>query len=350
MDIASIIILFILIVQTYANNLSLIDEVSNGKYVIILVLMIFSNVIFDTEKKVITAVYIFWWMSVASIINQIIFGYNSFTLGDRFLLVMNVATGEIVSMDPNYFCSLQAMALVLTVLFYINRKKLNEELGSKFPKFLFNRIFFLIIAFLQLWFAFRGLSRGAMLILIIGYLTVIFITNQNKRINYIIIAVVLLLCIYQMGFIDLIIDRTNVNELTTGRTFLFSLIFSYMMRSDVDSLLFGYGNQYPWYDSWRDNWWNGLATSVSTHNQYLTIWMAVGTIGLCLFFYTLLKNTKLRLKDNSFHSILCITLTVCFLVECTNLEPLTFSRPMIFLPAILMSNYKKNYEYRIINR
>jgi len=331
---------------TYINGQTVMDSYSEGVYLFIIIL-VFSNYLFKDANFTIKVVFFIWLITIGIAVNSILFGENLFSISninpdERNLIVNNGIQGSYASdegIDLNYFGSGQATAAIITLLFIIFRKSLLNFVSLPFKiKKIFDlrsfQLFMYLILGVEIWLVLRGISRGGLLVFFAGVLAVIIVLRKYKYLFYgglIIVAMYYIMNYF--GIVDLYSERiSNDDTGISGRDIIWIAMFgSIYTHGGIAQIIFGGGNGWPWWENWVDN---TMDTTPSSHNQWMTIFVNVGLLGLLLFLVPLYKGIHNSIKHNNPINNIRIVLFVCLFIESMSLEPLIFTHYLWFILAI----------------
>ena len=355
-------ILFIfMLLNTYLNGLTLFDKSSDGIYLMGFSLLIFANYLFKKNTNAIHVVFFIWLILIGYLLNYILLSGNIFSIGkinlDERMVILDtgIVNGSGSGMDLNYFGCGQAIGAVITFIFIYYRKYLLSIICiPSFLKNIFSSLFILIVLylllFIQIWLVLKGLSRGGLLVLLSGLFSFLII---QKKYKYLAFGGIILLLGYfimiKIGIVDLLVQRmTNDASGTSGRNLIWlGIINSVQAKGGVLQLILGCGNGWPWWKYWSENSVGG-GTIVSTHNQWMSLLVSVGLIGLILFFIPIINGIRDCIKNNNPINEIRIILFVCVFIESMSLEPFVFARYVWFLLALVTTytpNIKKISRY-----
>lgn len=349
-------LLFIyLITLTYINGLSVVDTYSRGTY-LFLVLLIYSRNLFSNPDDALKVIFLIWMITIGIAFSFLVYGEGIFSVSDISTqernMQLNTGIKDSAAKDLNYFSSGQAIGAIITLMFIIYRRQLINLnfLPVVFKQFLRSKFFhttLIVILAIQVWFVFRSLSRGGILVFIVGILSLVYLLKKKKYILYGALSLVILyLILNQVGIIDLLMDRFEGDETgISGRNFIYlGILQSVYDQGGIFQILFGAGIDWPWYDYWIGNTWGKKA--VSTHNQWLSLYVSIGLLGLFLFLLPLIKGIRNSLKNHNLVNHFRIVLFACFFVMALSLEPLVFI-PYVWFIVALAATYTPNYQKSI---
>jgi hypothetical protein len=336
---------------TYINGLTIFDETSQGTYLFVIVL-IFSNYLFTSPKRVLQIVFLIWLVTIADALKYCIYGESVFSVkaidtSTRALINVNTnIKGAIGLIDPNYFGCGQAIGAVITILFVVYRKYIIVNYTTSkiiILKYIFTNnkmlIFLYLVLAIQIWFIIRGLSRGAIFVLIGGIFTMMLLEKKNKYIFYgIVFALIGYIILSGTGILDLYMDRiANDDDSGSGRTIIWMRMFQAAKNHGGFSQFFwGGGNSWPWWKFWSGNFMERGVPS--THNQLLSFWINFGIVGFILFLVPIIKGIRNNLRFNNPINNMRIVLFVCLLLESLTLEPLVYTYYSWFIFALVTSH------------
>jgi hypothetical protein len=347
---------------TYINNLSIIDASSEGIYLFAIIL-IFSEYLFKEENQVATIVFLIWLITIGLAINSIMFGKNIFSTStidpaERALILNNGIVGSSsndAGIDLNYFGCSQAIGALITIMFIYYRKyflsaiAVPVALKSIIRNILFTYILYILLA-LEVWLVLRGVSRGALLVLLAGIITFLLTLKKFKYLFYGgLLLFILYLITNHLGIIQLFAERIDDDPSgTSGRNLIWLAILGAVYhQGGIIQIIFGGGIGWPWWKFWTENFWD-KGVIPSTHNQWLSLYVNVGLVGLVLFVIPIVKGLKNNIQNNNPINNIRIVLFACIFFESLSLEPLQFDRYVWFLLA-LVTTYTPNtdeiYEY-----
>lgn len=344
-------VLFIyLIALTYINGLSVVNTYSRGTY-LFLILLIYSRNLFSNPDYALKIIFLIWMITIGIALSFLIYGQDIFAVSDISSrerdMQLNTGIKGTEKMDLNYFCSGQAVGAIITLMFIIYRKLIiNQHIISvKLKRIVksktFQAILFLILA-LQVWFVFRSLSRGGILVFIVGVLSLVYLLKKKKYILYGALSLMILYIILnQVGIIDLLLERFEGDETgTSGRNLIYlGVIQAVYDHGGILQVLFGAGIDWPWYDYWIGNTW--AKGTVSTHNQWLSFYVSIGLVGIFIFFLPIIKGLRNSLKNPNLVNHFRIVLFASFFVMALSLEPLVFI-PYVWFIVTLAATYTPN--------
>lgn len=333
---------------TYINKLIIIDAYSKGAYLLV-ILLIFSNYIFKNVDFATKIVFFIWLITIAFAFNSIIYGEDIFNVSDinseeRSLIIDTGVQGSHAQeegVDLNYYSSTQAIGAMITLMFFTYRKELLPSVKIPYflKRFFYGNGFLLSLCILlpiEIWLMFRGISRGGLLIFLSGLISFLFILRKQKYLFWGIAFIIALYFIMQkIGIIDLFLERINRDQSgTSGRGLIMLGIFnSIYNQGGISQVIFGGGNAWPWWDYWGFNPW-GPDKMVSSHNQWLSIFVNFGLIGLCLFIIPLIQGIRNCLKNKNPINNIRIVLFICVFFYSMSLEPLIFTHYVWFILAL----------------
>lgn len=340
---------------TYVNELIIIDAYSKGAYLLV-ALLIFSNYLFKNADYAIKIVFFIWLITISFAFNSIIYGEDMFNVSainseERSLIIDTGVQGSRAQeegVDLNYYSSTQAIGAMISILFLTYRKELLAAVSIPITlkRFLYSKAFTLALFFLlaiEIWLMIRGLSRGGLLIFLSGLIGLLFILRKQK---YLIWGAVLLIGLYfvmeKIGIIDLFLERmTRDQSGTSGRDLIMLGVFSSVYsQGGIMQIIFGGGNAWPWWDFWGFNPWDS-DKMVSSHNQWLSIFVNFGLVGLSLFIIPLYNGIRNCLKNKNPINNIRIVLFICVFFFSMSLEPLIFTHYVWFIFA-LAATYTPN--------
>lgn len=350
-----VIFLIYMLFITYINGLTILDEASRGMYLFV-ILLIFSKYLFKNADYTTKIVFFIWLITLGYAFNTLIYGESLFSVTninseERNMVLDTGIQGSNASdkgVDLNYFSSGQAIGAMISLMFIIYRKQLLSivtippYLKTIFSNVAFTLVLHLLFA-LEVWLVFRGLSRGALLVFFAGMVAFIFVMRKQKYLLYGgLILVVSYFIMNKIGIVDLLMERFTKDESgTSGRDLIFIGLFgSVYGHGGILQIIFGGGNGWPWWEFWSDNFWD-KGTIPSSHNQWLSMFVNVGFLGLTLFFIPLYKGIRNNIKHNNPINNIRIVLFVCVFAESLSLEPLIYSRYVWFILA-LAATYTPN--------
>jgi len=340
---------------TYINELTIIDTYSDGAYLLVIIL-IFSNYLFKKADYAIKIVFFIWLITLAFAFNSLIYGEDLFSVSninsaERNLVLDTGIKGSYAvnkGIDLNYFSSSQAIGALISLMFIVYRKELISIVSV--PVFLkrtfvhrsFPIVLFLLMG-LEVWLVFRGLSRGGILVFFAGITALVFILRNNK---YLLYGGLFLVGLYfimdKVGIVDLLMERITKDESgTSGRDLIMLGMFgSIYSQGGILQIIFGGGNGWPWWEFWEFNPWD-KGIMPSSHNQWLSIFVNFGIVGLGLFLMPLYQGLRNSIRNSNPINNIRIVLFICVFVYSMSLEPLIFSQYVWFLLA-LSATYTPN--------
>lgn len=175
-----------------------------------------------------------------------------------------------------------------------------------------------ILSIITVAFAFFTLvinaSRGAILAFALPVLVLVMTSKTKMTIKVLIILVgsVFILWLFNSGYFDLLLYRIEADETggTGGRMGIWSVkLNAFFIEGNPLSLLLGIGQEGC----------VNIGTYKSTHNDFVTAFIAYGLLGLFLFIYVIFiypyKKAGRRMR------ILVLSLLSYLIVECCVLEP-----------------------------
>ena len=176
---------------TYIHDLSIFDAYSEGAYLAV-ILLIFSDYLFKNSNNVLKVVFLVWLITIGYAISSIIFGANPFSVAnidseERELILNNGIVGSSASdlgIDLNYFSCGQAIGALITLMFIYYRNYFLSTISTipvLIKKIVSNALFPILLYLLlglEVWLVFRGLSRGALLVLLSGFLIFMLIFKK----------------------------------------------------------------------------------------------------------------------------------------------------------------------------
>lgn len=340
---------------TYINKLVIVDVYSDGAYLLVIIL-IFSNYLFKNGDYAIKIVFLIWIITIAFAFNSVLYGENIFSIGsinseERNLIIDAGIKGSHDSelgVDLNYFSSTQAIGGIITLMFIIYRKYLLTIVSI--PPFLkkifyntgFPKVLYILLG-LEVWLIFRGISRGGLLIFFSGIIAFMLLLKKQK---YVIYGGLCLIALYfvmnEIGIIDLLVERINRDDTgTSGRNLIIlGMLGSVYSQGGISQIIFGGGNAWPWWEFWNYNPWD-TGFIPSSHNQWLSIFVNFGLLGLGLFIIPLfngIRNCMIHKNPiNNMRIVLFISLFMYFM----SLEPLIYTHYAWFVLA-LSASYTPN--------
>ena len=259
----------------------LLSESRKWTIMIILLLPFFlsNNRVLDTEK-----------ISFAFIIAALIMSLQFFLLGGNVAASYDYHSGidRIAWMDPNYFCPVLGMGIILSMMTLIEKKT--------------NLIFkVLLIATIILSFVavVMSASRGSLIAVAVSVAVVVFFSRIKKRYKLLIIIVlaVFIVVIYNMGYFDLLEYRLEGGTNSTsgsGRYQIWTMKLNAFFRNiNVLSLLFGVG--------FDGGFYLGSDSGLGFHNDFLAFFCCYGLVGIISFFYILFRPVFLTPKKYRSH-------------------------------------------------
>jgi len=346
------IVLFIyMIALTYTNGQAVVDTNSGGKYLFI-ILLIYSSHLFSNPNYALKIIFLIWVITLCIAISFLIYGDGIFNVSnistdDRSILLQTGIEGAGEN-DLNYFSSGQAIGAIITLLFIIYHRFMLAELSVPIilKKILESEIFrialFLILS-IQIWFVFRSLSRGGILVFIAGVFSLVYLMKKKKYFLYgglFLIAVYLIL--NQVGIIDLLLERIDGDSsVTSGRNVIFlGALGAVYNQGGILQILFGGGIDWPWYEYWASNFFGSKAFA-STHNQWISLFMIFGILGLILFLIPFVKSIHHCLKNPNPINNFRIVLLSCVFTMFLSLEPLIYT-PYVWFVLALAATYTPN--------
>lgn len=352
----SIFFIYILAI-TFINGLSISNSYSGGIYLFV-VLLIYSSHLFSNSNYAIKIVFLIWLITLGIGLNFLIFGESPFSVSNinseerSMILDMGSTFGGSSSSrfyDLNYFSSSQAFGALLSMLFLIYRKYIivNIKLPYEIKRFIIGKFFtitLLGITSIQLWLMVRGLSRGGLLVFLVGILTLVYVLKKSK---YVLFGGLLVLILYwvmnEVGITDLFMERITKDETgTSGRDFIWlGMLTTAYKNGGILQIIFGQGIDWPWWDFWSDNNWD---TAVSSHNQWLTLLVNFGLVGLVLFIIPLIKGVVNSFNNPNPINNIRIVLFFSFFAMTLSLEPLVYTRYVWFIVALAIA-YTPNIKY-----
>jgi len=344
---------------TYVHGLSMIDDYSEGIYLFGFCLLIFSNYLFKKENNALSIVFFVWLITIGYALSFIIFGDHLFSIANinstdrRMILNTGIVSSTDIGVDLNYFACGQSLGAIITLNFIYYRKylidlfKLPVYVENIVKNNLFTTILYLLFV-LETWFVFRGLSRGGLLVLLAGVITFMIIQKKIKFLLYgCLFLLVSYLILVKVGIIALFVERMlNDQSGSSGRDLIWIGVFNAMKsHGGYLQIIFGSGNGWPWWKFWHQSFFDqGLMPS--THNQFISIWINFGIVGLTLFFIPIIIGIRNCLKNRNPINNIRIVLFVCVFVESLSLEPFVFARYIWFLLA-LATTYTPNIKKSI---
>ena len=339
---------------TYIHNLPIIDPYSGGIY-LFAILLVFSEYLFRDKNQVTRIVFLIWLITIGLAFNFLMFGENILSISninpeERDLIINNGIVGSAsndIGLDLNYFGSSQAFGAIITIMFiyyrnyFISTITIPGQVKSIIQSTLFPLFLYLILA-LEVWLVLRGVSRGALLVLLAGIFAFLL---TLKKFKYLLYGGLLLFVLYfimnHIGIIELFKERIdNDASGTSGRTVIWlAMLGAVYSQGGIIQIIFGGGIGWPWWEFWTGNFFDSSAAS--SHNQWLALYVNVGLFGLTLFFIPIIKGIRNNLKNNNPINNIRIVLFTCIFFECLSLEPLQFDRYIWFLLA-LVTTYTPN--------
>jgi len=349
-------VLFVYIVAlTYINGLSVVDNYTRGTY-LFLVLLIYSRNLFLNPDYALKVICLIWLITIGIALSFLVYGEGIFSVSDISVgergMQLNTGIKGAATSDLNYFSGGQAIGAIITLMFIIYRQFVISQL--KVPVILkkffrspgLRTVLFLLLG-IQVWFVFRSLSRGGILVFIVGLICLIYLLKQKKYLLYGgILLLILYLILSQVGIIDLLMERFEGDETgTSGRNLIFlGVIHTVYDKGGILQILFGAGIDWPWYKYWIENMWT--TDAVSTHNQWLSLYVSTGLFGIFLFFTPLIKGIRNSLKNPNPVNNFRIVLFASFFTMALSLEPLVFTRYLWFIVA-LAATFTPNAKQKI---
>lgn len=334
---------------SFANGQTLFDENSGGTYFFIIIL-IFHESIFKNPLNLLQIILLLWIICIAGTFNYILHSENVFSLVDvdpniRGINIQNQIRGNEHYVDPNYFGANQAMGAIIAVCMLIYRKDILHMINGYVPgylmKILQSNVILITIIFLlviELWACLRGLSRGALVVLLSG-LFAVFLLKKNYKVLIIgsIVVGLVVIGLFYIGIADLYLYRfVNDETGTSGRTQIWLAMYNSIINNGgIIKFFFGGGNDYNWWVYWTGNFWGD--SKASSHNQFLTLWVNFGLTGLVLFIYPLIRGLINNFKNRCMINDIRIILFFAIAVYSLNLEPLLFSYFSWFYFAVIAS-------------
>lgn len=339
-------------IVTWLNNLSITNDSSGGIYLFV-VLLIFSEYLFNDANQVTKIVFLIWLITIGFALNSLIFGEHllsaaSIDSEERALVLNNGLAGSSANdqgIDLNYFGCTQAIGALITIMFInyrndlINNIKIPFRLRSIIRSWLFGSFLFLLLA-LQVWLVLRGISRGALVAFLAGILTYLLTLKKFKYLLYGgILLFILFLVANQLGINKLFAERIAEDSSgTSGRNFIWlAILRAVYQHGGIIQIIFGGGIGWPWWRFWTENFWD-TGVVPSTHNQWLALYTNVGLLGLVLFFVPIINGLKNNIRNNNPINNIRIVLFACVFTESLSLEPLQFDRYVWFLLALVTTS------------
>jgi hypothetical protein len=344
-----------MILITYINNLAIIESHSNGVYLFV-ILLIYSNYIFKDSDNVMNIVFLVWVITLGIALNSIMYGGNLFSIAninseERELILDNGIVGSSAAesgIDLNYFGIGQAVGAIITLMFIYYRKSLLSTISfSPLIKNVISNSYFSLILYLvlglEVWLVVRGLSRGALLALLSGGIVFLLILRKFK---YLIYGGIILIALYfimdSIGIVSLYTERILRDESgTSGRNFIWlAMIGSAYSQGGILQIIFGGGIDWPWWEFWSGSFWD-KGVIPSSHNQWLTLFVNFGILGICLFFIPIIIGLRNNLKNNNSINNIRIVIFMTIFIACMSLEPLIFT-PYVWFLVPLVTTFTSN--------
>lgn len=195
-------------------------------------------------------------------------------------------------------------------------------------------------------------SRGALLSLSLGTISLILMSNTNKKVKVQVITCIVLFVIYLMNssYVDLLEYRleTESGDGGNGRFDIWKFkIDAFFGEGNILNLLFGYGYNGSLYLGGRGYW--------AIHNDFVALLCDYGLIGLSLFLYMLYYPIKIA---NSNSKMKVFALLLYLVLCCCSLEPFSAGRLPFFgyylfilcvAKSEMYNNSSFNHEYSTLN-
>jgi hypothetical protein len=136
---------------------------------------------------------------------------------------------------------------------------------------------------------------------------------------------------------------------TSGRDLIMlGMLGSVYNQGGVLQIIFGGGNAWPWWEFWSFNPWD-KGQVPSSHNQWLSIFVNFGLLGLSLFLIPLYNGIKNCIKNNNPINNMRIVLFICVFFYSMTLEPLIFA-PYVWFVLALTATYTPNIKPSQVRR
>ena len=212
--------------------------------------------------------------------------------------------------DPNYLGCIIALGGTVAINELFNKK---ENLLKTL--FCVSTMVFSIFALAYL------ASRGAFVALVTGAVVLVVFskkTKNNTKLVFVILMTIFLIFMYRSSYFDLIIIRFQAEsmETGTGRTIIWAnKLDDFFNKSNIFRWIFGFGNN------------KGLTLGKldggirAAHNDFVTVLVTYGFVGLFLFLYTFYYAIKKASKTNK---VAVCSLLGTYIAVCMTLDP-TFS-------------------------
>lgn len=339
---------------TYIHDLPIIDAYSGGIY-LFAILLVFSDYLFKDKNQATRTVFLIWLITIGLAIHFLMYGENILSVSnidpeERDLIINNGIVGSasnVIGLDLNYLGSAQAIGATITIMFiyyrnyFISTITIPDRVKKIFQSTLLYLFLYLLLT-LEIWLVIRGVSRGALLVLLAGILTFLITLRKFK---YLLYGGLILFALYfimnHIGIIELFTERIgNDDSGTSGRVEIWlGMLEAVNSQGGIIQIIFGGGIGWPWWEFWTDHFFD--STIISSHNQWLALYVNVGLLGLTLFFIPIIKGIKNNVKNNNPINNMRIVLFTCLFFEGLSLEPLLFDRYVWFLLA-LVTTYTPN--------
>ena len=230
--------------------------------------------------------------------------------------------GNSLLVDRNY----QSLFIMLCVLQII---VLLIETGKRLALILKVGLISTIIANLAIVVA--GGSRSAIITMMSGIIIYLIINRKNisKFIFFLLIVSLLGIIAYQMGLFDVVIERFNANDVSSGngRFDIWKLFIDSYFNGNIISWLFGRGLVGVFY------------TNSPAHNVYISILFCFGIVGGILYLGNIVATICNCIKTHHANEliilipilIMCCTLEPYYRIECAVYIPLVSSASVYYL-------------------
>lgn len=297
----------IIIMIIYISVIDLINnlKIENISYSLIIISFLFYFVDYkkiDIQKK------ISFSFIIASLLISILLVLNISKFSNNY----GYGFERVSWNDENYFSTIVGMGLMCSIvgLFEKNKKKI--------------KLFFIlsiILIFISLLFV--G-SRGALLAISLGTLTILFVSKIKNKYKFLFATFLILFIflLYNKGFLDFLLFRIKEDDGTgSGRLSIWEVKLNYFINnSNLFHLLTGYG--------YEKGFLLGFQKGKGFHNDFIAFLVNYGFIGLSLFITFLTYPIR---KVNSQNRWKVIVFSI-YLISCSlTIEPITAGRLPYFL-------------------
>ncbi len=289
--------------------------------------------LFNNEGNIYKALSALWLFAQCKTLNLVVLtGPSAFSVADANdmasrMLETTTIYGEAGVIDPNYFSLVAGLGFFITIFMIKNPQKFNYHIGKNW--FSYKKLLYLFLIF-DLFFTIRGLSRGVLLA-VMGTFVAYMYFNRMKLSHVILLAVLTIVIYSSAEYLPIIggfVNRFENDDAGGGRFFIWTAMANVILQDGFLAVLFGEGLNFHW---WVHENTVSKGELLSSHNSFVTIFIATGILGGIIMMYLISKAYISAYKIKSPEVVYKVVLLSYIVLGSMSIEPLHFAWAWIVL-------------------